>query len=126
MNFFSFMDKFKKESAEKATPAVAPAPPVVPATETKETVPPAADQATPENKPADQAAANTAGQTNQANAPVQTPATQSAPVAATQAPAEKGSLLVINFRENLLQIQKKDGAVIAEYIGKPGENGSLK
>ena len=127
MNFFSFMDKFKKESAEKATPAVAPAPPVVPATETKETVPPAADQATPENKPADQAAANTAGQTNQANAPVQTPATQSAPVAATQAPAEKGSLLVINFREkSWLQIQKKDGAVIAEYIGKPGEKRQLE
>lgn len=35
MNFFSFMDKFRKESAEKATPAVAPAPPVVPATGNK-------------------------------------------------------------------------------------------
>lgn len=117
MNFFSFMDKFKKESAEKATPTVVPVSPAAPVTETKETMPPAADQATPESKPADQVVANT----------VQTPAPQNAPVAVAQASAEKGSLLVINFREkSWLQIQKKDGSVIAEYIGKPGEKRQLE
>lgn len=127
MNFFSFMDKFKKESADKATPAVAPVSAPVPATGTKDAVSPAGDQATPEAKPADQAAANTAGQTNQANAPVQTPTPQNAPVVAAQAAAEKGSLLVVNFREkSWLQIQKKDGSVIAEYIGKPGEKRQLE
>ena len=46
---------------------------------------------------------------------------------AAQAAAEKGSLLVVNFREkSWLQIQKKDGSVIAEYIGKPGEKRQLE
>lgn len=119
MNFFSFMDKFKKESAEKAAPTVASVPPPAPVTETetKEVMAPAADQATPESKPADQVVANT----------VQTQAPQNAPVAVAQASAEKGSLLVINFREkSWLQIQKKDGSVIAEYIGKPGEKRQLE
>lgn len=54
-------------------------------------------------------------------------APQNAPVAVAQASAEKGSLLVINFREkSWLQIQKKDGSVIAEYIGKPGEKRQLE
>lgn len=127
MNFFSFMGKFKKESAEKTSPAIAPVSPAISAGETKETVPPAAGQTIAENKPADQLASNPTGQTNQPNAPVQTPSNQNVPVAAAQAPAEKGSLLVINFREkSWLQIQKKDGSVIAEYIGKPGEKRQLE
>lgn len=127
MNFFSFMNKFRKESAEKVTPAVAPVTPAVPATETKEVVTPPADQATPEAKPADQAAANMPGQTDQANTPAQTPAPQNVPVTAAPATAEKGSPLVINFREkSWLQIQRKDGSVIAEYMGKPGEKRQLE
>ena len=125
MNFFSFMDKFRKEPVEKTSPVVTPATPPVPATETKETVPAAADQGTPENKPADQTTANPAGQTNQAstNTPaVPVPAVQNVSAVTTQSSATKGSLLVINFREkSWLQIQKKDGSVVAEYIGKPGE-----
>lgn len=125
MKLFNFdRNMLKKETPEAVMPKAEPAPlPAAPVSETKETVP-AADQAVnPENKLADQAVANVAGTAAAgANAPVQTPAAQNAAATVAQTPAAKGSLLVISFREkSWLQVQKKDGAVMAEYIGKPGE-----
>ncbi len=132
MKFFSFMEMFRKESAEKATPKITPVPTVAPAPETKETVPAVDQTQMSENKPADQAVVNAAGQTNMtgqanpANTPVQTPAIQNASMTTAQATSTKGSSLVINFRQkSWLQVQKKDGSVVAEFIGKPGEKRQL-
>ncbi len=128
MKFFSFMNTFKKETPEAVAPKAEPAtPPAAPATETKE-VSPINDQAqNAENKPADQAAGTVAGTTSpNASAPVQATNAQAASATAVQTPAAKGSPLVISFREkSWLQIQKKDGTVMAEYIGKPGEKRQL-
>lgn len=133
MKFFSFMEMFKKESAEKAAPKVPPVQPVVPATEVKEAAPASDPAQNTVNKPADLSAANmnaqtnVSGQTNVAKAPVPAPAGQNATATTALAPAGKGSLLVINFKEkSWFQVQKKDGSVIAEYIGNPGEKRQLE
>ena len=44
----------------------------------------------------------------------------------SSAAATKSSLLTMNFREkSWVQVQKKDGSVITEYMGKPGEQRQL-
>lgn len=129
MKLFNFdRNMLKKETPEANLSKAEPVPPqAAPALETKVASSAADQTGNAENRPADQVAANGSGATTpNASVPVQTlPAQSAAPVA--QTPAAKGSLLVISFREkSWLQVQKKDGAVIAEYIGKPGEKRQLE
>ncbi len=54
--------------------------------------------------------------------------TQKEPAGSVAAVAgDKSSLLTMDFREkSWIKVQKKDGSVIAEYIGKPGEQRQLE
>lgn len=131
MKLFKFdRNMQKKEMPEVIAPKAEQAPAqAVPVADSKETAPASDPASNAANKPADQAAANMAGTTNQnlnTNGPATAPAVRNTSAIVEKASDAKGALLVINFREkSWLQIQKKDGSVIAEYIGKPGEKRQL-
>ncbi len=125
MKLFRFdRNILKKETPEATVPKAETVPsPAAPAPETKQTAPSADQAGSSENRPTDQASVNVAGTAVAgANVPVQAPTAQNVAATVTQAPAVKGASLVVSFTEkSWLRVQKKDGAVIAEYIGKPGE-----
>ena len=143
MKLFSFDGRFgKKETAETTVSAEVPSSrenkPVAPVREADNAdaaLQGSGEKQTVQPVGADSGSTATGGPVPATSQPVTTGDNRAVPVSAiaetekdvSPATGTKPSLLTLDFREkSWVQVQKKDGSVITEYMGKPGEQRRLE